>query len=162
MFRMRFEPTMYDSLLLEFAVAHKPTQPPRPDVSLVHCSSTQLSKSISKCRNWICFNENGSLNWMKFSRKKNLWNKNRFEIFIRCFLPYSLQIILFRNLIFPTSNIEELFKQYLLYILTKKWVLVEILFITFLNVFFSFLALFWGKKSEELNFSKPGGGGWVV
>ena len=26
-----FEPGIYDSLLLEFAVAHKPTQPPRPD-----------------------------------------------------------------------------------------------------------------------------------
>ena len=26
-----FKPRIYDSLLLEFAVAHKPTHPPRPD-----------------------------------------------------------------------------------------------------------------------------------
>ena len=31
MSQVGFEPGIYDSLLLEFAVAHKPTQPPRPD-----------------------------------------------------------------------------------------------------------------------------------
>ena len=31
MSRAGFEPGIFDSLLLEFAVAHKPTQPPRPN-----------------------------------------------------------------------------------------------------------------------------------
>ena len=33
MSRAGFEPEIYDSLPLEFAFAHKPTQPPRPDVN---------------------------------------------------------------------------------------------------------------------------------
>ena len=31
MSRGGYEPGIYDSLILEFAVAHKPTQPPRPE-----------------------------------------------------------------------------------------------------------------------------------
>ena len=39
MFRAGFKPGIYDSLLLEFAVAYKPTQPPRLDRSCSLCLS---------------------------------------------------------------------------------------------------------------------------
>ena len=52
--QMGFEPGIYDSLLLEFAVAHKPTQPPRPDhTHLPFFFNPKLSISQAQYKNQL-------------------------------------------------------------------------------------------------------------